>query len=426
MAIQIPRGTQDILPGTVEKWQYIETKAKEICQLYNYKEIRTPIFESTELFLRGVGETTDVVQKEMYTFEDRGGRSLTLRPEGTASTVRSYVENKMFGSPNQPTKLYYVGPMFRYERPQAGRFRQFVQFGVEALGSNDPSIDAEVIALAVELYTSLGLKNLKVVINSLGDKESRQAHRDALIQHFQPRIEEFCGDCQGRLEKNPLRILDCKKDRDHELMATAPSILEYLNEESKAYFDKVVAYLTALGIQYEIDPNLVRGLDYYYHTAFEIMSTSEGFGAITTLCGGGRYNGLVQEIGGPETPGIGFALSIERLISAMEAEKVEFPIQEEIDCYVVALGDKAKETAVKLLFDLRKAGIVAEKDYQDKKLKAQFKAADRLNAKFTLVFGDDELTKGVVTIKEMVTGEQQEVPFENIATYLLEKKSGER
>lgn len=426
MTIQIPRGTQDILPGTVEKWQYIEAKAKEICQLYNYKEIRTPIFESTELFLRGVGETTDVVQKEMYTFEDRGGRSLTLRPEGTASTVRSYVENKMFGSPNQPTKLYYVGPMFRYERPQAGRFRQFVQFGVEALGSNDPSIDAEVIALAVELYTSLGLKNLKVVINSLGDKESRQAHRDALIQHFQPRIDEFCGDCQGRLEKNPLRILDCKKDREHELMATAPSILDYLNEESKAYFDKVVAYLSALGIQYEIDPNLVRGLDYYYHTAFEIMSTSEGFGAITTLCGGGRYNGLVQEIGGPETPGIGFALSIERLISAMEAEKVEFPIEEAIDCYVVALGEKAKETAVKLLFDLRKAGIVAEKDYQDKKLKAQFKAADRLKSKYTIVFGEDELAKGVVSIKEMETGEQQEVAYEDVVTYLLEKKSGER
>lgn len=426
MTIQIPRGTQDILPGTVEKWQYIEAKAKEICQLYNYKEIRTPIFESTELFLRGVGETTDVVQKEMYTFEDRGGRSLTLRPEGTASTVRSYVENKMFGSPNQPTKLFYVGPMFRYERPQAGRFRQFVQFGVEALGSNDPSIDAEVIALAVELYTSLGLKNLKVVINSLGDKESRQAHRDALIQHFQPRIDEFCGDCQGRLEKNPLRILDCKKDHEHELMATAPSILDYLNEESKAYFDKVVAYLSALGIQYEIDPNLVRGLDYYYHTAFEIMSTSEGFGAITTLCGGGRYNGLVQEIGGPETPGIGFALSIERLISAMEAEKVEFPIEEAIDCYVVALGEKAKETAVKLLFDLRKAGIVAEKDYQDKKLKAQFKAADRLKSKYTIVFGDDELAKGVVSIKEMETGEQQEVAYEDVVTYLSEKKSGER
>ncbi|WP_078379569.1 histidine--tRNA ligase [Sutcliffiella halmapala] len=426
MAIQIPRGTQDILPGTVEKWQYIEAKAKEICQLYNYKEIRTPIFESTELFQRGVGETTDVVQKEMYTFEDRGGRSLTLRPEGTASTVRSYVDNKMFGSPNQPTKLYYVGPMFRYERPQAGRFRQFVQFGVEALGSNDPSIDAEVIALAVELYKSLGLQKLKVVINSLGDKESRQAHREALIQHFQPHISEFCGDCQGRLEKNPLRILDCKKDRDHELMATAPSILEYLNEESKEYFDKVIAYLSALDINYEIDPNLVRGLDYYYHTAFEIMSTSEGFGAITTLCGGGRYNGLVQDIGGPETPGIGFALSIERLIAAMEAEKVDFPVEEAIDCYVVALGDAAKETAVKLLFDLRKAGIVAEKDYQDKKLKAQFKAADRLQAKYTIVFGEDELQKGVVSMKEMETGQQQEVALAEVVAFLSEKKSGER
>ena len=320
----------------------------------------------------------------------------------------------------------YIGQMFRYERPQAGRFRQFVQFGIEALGSNDPSIDAEVIALAVELYKSLGLNNLKVVINSLGDKESRQAHRDALINHFQPRINEFCGDCQGRLEKNPLRILDCKKDRDHELMATAPSILDYLNEESKAYFDKVVAYLSALGIQYEIDPNLVRGLDYYYHTAFEIMSTSEGFGAITTLCGGGRYNGLVQEIGGPETPGIGFALSIERLISAMEAENVKFPFEDSIDCYVVALGDKAKETAVKLLFDLRKAGIVAEKDYQDKKMKAQFKAADRLQAKYTIVFGDDELEKGVVSIKEMETGQQQEVSFEEAVAYITEKKSGER
>ncbi|QFT90000.1 Histidine--tRNA ligase [Bacillus sp. THAF10] len=426
MAIQIPRGTQDILPGTIEKWQYIEAKAKEICERYNYKEIRTPMFESTELFQRGVGDTTDVVQKEMYTFEDRGGRSLTLRPEGTASVARSYVNNKMFGSPNQPTKLYYIGQMFRYERPQAGRFRQFVQFGIEALGSNDPSIDAEVIALAVELYQSLGLKNLKVVINSLGDKESRQAHREALINHFQPRIEEFCGDCQARLEKNPLRILDCKKDRNHELMASAPSILEYLNDESKAYFDKVVAYLEALDIHYEIDPNLVRGLDYYYHTAFEIMSTSEGFGAITTLCGGGRYNGLVQEIGGPETPGIGFALSIERLISAMEAENVAFPTEDAIDCYVVALGDRAKDTAVKLLHDLRKAGVVAEKDYQDKKLKAQFKAADRLQAKYTIVFGEDELDKGVVSIKEMETGEQQEVSFQEAVHYIVKKKSRER
>ncbi|WBL13945.1 histidine--tRNA ligase [Sutcliffiella sp. NC1] len=426
MSIQIPRGTQDILPGTVEKWQYIEEKAKEICKLYNYKEIRTPMFEHTELFLRGVGDTTDIVQKEMYSFEDRGGRSITLRPEGTASAVRSFVENKLYGNPQQPTKLFYIGPMFRYERPQAGRFRQFVQFGVEALGSNDPSIDAEVIALAVDLYKSLGLKNLKVVINSLGDKESRDAHRQALVNHFKPRITEFCGDCQSRLEKNPLRILDCKKDRDHELMGTAPSILEYLSDESKQYFDKVVKFLSDLGIQYEIDANLVRGLDYYYHTAFEIMSTSEGFGSITTLCGGGRYNGLVQEIGGPETPGIGFALSIERLLSAMEAENVSFPFEDKIDCYVVALGEEAKEASVKVLYDLRKAGIVAEKDYQDKKLKAQFKAADRLQASYTVVFGDDELNKGVVSVKTMETGEQEEVSFSELVTYISEKKSGER
>ncbi|PTY82373.1 histidine--tRNA ligase, partial [Heyndrickxia sporothermodurans] len=263
MSIQIPRGTQDILPGEVEKWQFVEDTAKEICRTYQYKEIRTPIFEHTELFQKGVGDTTDIVQKEMYTFEDRGGRSLTLRPEGTASVVRSFTQHKMFGQPNQPVKLFYNGPMFRYERPQAGRFRQFVQFGVEALGSEDPAIDAEVISLAMTLYKKLGLKSLKLVINSLGDKESRISHRTALINHFQPRIEEFCSDCQNRLEKNPLRILDCKKDRDHELMKSAPSILDYLNNESKAYFDKVLLYLKELGIEYEVDPTLVRGLDYY-------------------------------------------------------------------------------------------------------------------------------------------------------------------
>ena len=308
LSIQIPRGTQDILPGEIEKWQLIEETAKEVCRKYQYQEIRTPIFEHTELFLRGVGDTTDIVQKEMYTFEDRGNRSLTLRPEGTASVVRSFAENKMHGNPNQPVKLYYFGPMFRYERPQAGRFRQFVQFGIEALGSMDPAIDAEVISLAMELYRELGLKKLRLVINSLGDSDSRIAHRNALISHFKPRIDEFCGDCQNRLEKNPLRILDCKRDHDHELMGTAPSILDYLTEESSQYFAMVKQYLTAMNIEYVVDSTLVRGLDYYNHTAFEIMSEAEGFGAITTLCGGGRYNGLVQEMGGPDTPGIGFAL----------------------------------------------------------------------------------------------------------------------
>ncbi|MBS4199774.1 histidine--tRNA ligase [Bacillus sp. FJAT-49732] len=413
MAIQIPRGTQDILPGVVEKWQFIEEKAREICVKYQYNEIRTPIFENTELFLRGVGDTTDIVQKEMYSFDDRGGRNITLRPEGTASVVRSFAENKMFGNATQPVKLYYLGPMFRYERPQAGRYRQFVQFGVEALGSMDPAIDAEVISLAMELYKSLGLKKLRLVLNSLGDNESRIAHRKALINHFQPRIGEFCSDCQKRLEKNPLRILDCKKDRDHELMKSAPSILEYLNEDSKQYFEKVKQYLSAIGIDYIVDPTLVRGLDYYNHTAFEIMSEAEGFGAITTLCGGGRYNGLVQEMGGPDTPGIGFALSMERLLSALEAEGINIEAEHTADCYIISLGEKAKDYSVTLLQKLRQAGFSSDRDYLDRKLKAQFKAAERLGAKFAIILGDDELETGKIAVKNLVSGEQIEISLEN-------------
>lgn len=409
MSINIPRGTQDILPGQVEKWQAIEEKAREICEKYLYREIRTPIFEHTELFLRSVGETTDIVQKEMYTFTDRGDRSLTLRPEGTASTVRSYVENKMFGDAQQPVKLYYIGPMFRYERPQAGRFRQFVQFGIEALGSADPAIDAEVISLAMTLYKEMGLNKLKLVVNSLGDKGSRDAHREALVNHFKPRIDEFCPDCQNRLEKNPLRILDCKQDRNHELMSSAPAIIDYLNDYSREYFEKLQKYLTAMDVEFEVDPNLVRGLDYYNHTAFEIMSVSEGFGAITTLCGGGRYNGLVEEIGGPETPGIGFALSIERFIAALEAEKVDMALNDSIDCYLVSLGDAAKDYTVKLLHELRSNGFKAERDYLDRKLKAQFKAADRLQAKFVAVLGENELNSGIINLKDQATGEQREI-----------------
>ncbi|TYR82305.1 histidine--tRNA ligase [Priestia megaterium] len=418
MSVQIPRGTQDILPGKVEYWQFVEQKAREICRAFNYQEIRTPMFEHTELFQRGVGETTDIVQKEMYTFQDRGERSLTLRPEGTAAVGRSYVTHKMFGSPTQPTKLFYIGPMFRYERPQAGRFRQFVQFGIEALGVNDPSIDAEVLALLMTFYQSLGLKKIKLVVNSLGDTESRQAHREALVNHFSPRIEEFCSDCQNRLYKNPLRILDCKKDRDHELMATSPSILEYLNDYSKEYFETVQQYLTDLNIEYVVDPTLVRGLDYYNHTAFELMSEAEGFGAITTLCGGGRYNGLIQEIGGPETPGIGFALSIERLLAALEAEGVELPVETGVDCYVVTLGDAAKAKSVSIVNTLRQAGFVAEKDYQDKKVKGQFKAADRLQAKYVVVLGDDELAKNIVNVKNMSLGTQEEVALDQLVAYL--------
>lgn len=421
MGIQIPRGTQDILPGEVEKWQYVEQKARELCANYCYEEIRTPIFESTELFIRGVGETTDIVQKEMYTFQDRGERSVTLRPEGTAPTVRAFVEKKLYGLPEQPTKLYYIGPMFRYERPQAGRMRQFYQFGVEALGSNDPAIDAEVIALAMDFYHSLGLKELTLVINSLGDVESRTKHKEALIEHFKPHIEEFCNDCQARLDKNPLRILDCKKDADHVLIKEAPAILNYLNEQSSEYFNKVKKYLTMMGIDYVVDPTLVRGLDYYNHTAFEIMSNAKGFGAITTLSGGGRYNGLVQEIGGPETAGIGFALSIERLLMALDAEGITLPIEKDIDCYIIAHGEQAQEQATKLLYELRKAGYKADKDYLDRKLKGQFKSADRKRAKYTAILGESELENNTVAVKEMSSGEQTEIPMEEFILFFQTK-----
>lgn len=426
MSLKGPRGTQDILPGEVEKWQFVESVLSDVCRRYNYKEVRTPIFEHTELFQRGVGDTTDIVQKEMYTFEDRGGRSLTLRPEGTASVVRSFVQNKVYGLPNQPTKYYYFGPMFRYERPQQGRMRQFVQFGIEALGSDDPAIDAEVIALAMNSYQELGLQSLKLVLNSLGDQESREEHRKALISHFDPHREELCEDCQVRLDQNPMRVLDCKKDKDHPAMSTAPSILEYLNEYSRTYFEKVKSYLDKMGIPYTIDPNLVRGLDYYNHTAFEIMSESEGFGAITTLSGGGRYNGLVEEIGGPETSGIGFAMSIERLLMALEAEGVTLPLEEKLDCYIVALGEEAEKEAAGVVYQLRKAGIQVDKDYAGKKVKAQFKSADRLQAKYVLVLGENELANGQINVKRMATGDQETIALADVVEYMKKEFKGEQ
>lgn len=422
MAFKVPRGTQDILPEQTPKWQKVESIIRDLSRVYRYKEIRTPIFEQTELFQRGVGDTTDIVQKEMYTFDDRGGRSLTLRPEGTAAAVRAYVEHKMFGYPDQPVKLSYIGPMFRYERQQAGRYRQFVQYGVEAIGSADPAIDAEVIALAMDVYQTVGLKDLKLVINSLGDKETRDAHRTALINHFEPSIGEFCSDCQNRLAKNPLRILDCKKDHEHPLMASAPALTDFLTESSAQYFDQVKKYLEVLGIPYVVDPNLVRGLDYYNHTAFEIMSTSAGFGAITTLCGGGRYNGLVEDIGGPEVPGIGFAMSIERLLLALEAEGVELDVEDSLDIYVVAMGDEAKLKSAELISSFRAKGISADMDYVDRKMKAQMKSADRLGAKFVIVIGESELEEGAVNVKEMESGNQQRVAFHDLVTYLLENK----
>jgi len=418
MRINAPRGTVDLLPEQTRKWQYVERVIQELCERYQYKEIRTPMFEHTEVFQRGVGDTTDIVQKEMYTFEDRGNRSITLRPEGTAGVVRAFVQNKMYGEAIQPVKLYYFDELFRYERPQQGRMRQLHQFGVEALGSDDPAIDAEVIGLAMDCYEALGLRSLTLVLNSLGDKESRQAHKEALIAHFTPVKEELCGDCQTRLEQNPLRVLDCKKDMNHEAMKTSPSILDYLNESSEQYFTRVKEYLDEMGIEYVVDERLVRGLDYYNHTAFEIMSEADGFGAITTLLGGGRYNGLTEELGGPDVPGVGFGMGIERLLMALEAENIELPIEEELDCFVVALGEEAEKKAVGILHDMRKQGIKVDKDYQQRKMRAQFKAADRVHASYVLMLGDRELDENKIVVRTMETGEQTEVSLDTISSYM--------
>lgn len=416
--INIPRGTQDLLPKDTYKWQYIENKLHELMKIYNYKEIRTPIFESTELFSRGVGDSTDVVQKEMYTFKDKGDRSITLRPEGTAGVVRSYIENKMQGEPNQPVKLYYNGPMFRYERKQKGRYRQFVQFGVEAIGSENPAIDVEIISMLVHIYKSFGLKDLKLVINSIGDAESRADYTKALQEHFEPVIDTFCSDCQSRLHTNPMRILDCKVDRDKEAVKNAPKITEYLNDYSKQYFEEVKSLLDELGIEYEIDTNLVRGLDYYTHTAFEVMSNAEGFGAITTLCGGGRYNGLLELLDGPKETGIGFALSIERLLLALEAEGIEIEEEDTIDLFIATMGEEADKMSVQLINQLRMAGISCDKDYLQRKLKGQMKQADRLNAKYTIVLGENELEKQEVEVKNMETGEKTLVSLSELENYL--------
>ncbi|MCE5038235.1 histidine--tRNA ligase [Staphylococcus auricularis] len=421
--IKIPRGTQDILPGETKKWRYIENKLHELMKLYNYKEIRTPMFESTDLFARGVGDSTDVVQKEMYTFEDKGQRSMTLRPEGTAAVVRSYIENKMHGDPNQPVKLYYNGPMFRYERKQKGRYRQFTQFGVEAIGAENPSIDAEVLAMVMHIYESFGLKHLKLVINSIGDIDSRKAYNDALVDHFEPVIHEFCDDCQARLHTNPMRILDCKVDRNHEAVQNAPSITEYLNDASQQYYEEVKSHLDDLGIPYVEDPHLVRGLDYYTHTAFELMIDDPNYdGAITTLCGGGRYNGLLELLDGPSETGIGFALSIERLLMALEEEGIELDVEEDFDLFVVTTGEEADRYAVKLLNQLRHEGISADKDYMSRKMKGQMKQADRLNARYTIVIGDRELESKQIDIKNMDTGESDTVQLDEIADYLKAHK----
>lgn len=419
--INIPRGTQDILPTETPKWRYIEDRLHAIAASFNYKEIRTPIFESTDLFARGVGDTTDIVQKEMYTFKDKGDRSITLRPEGTAAVVRSYIENKMNGDANQPIKLYYNGPMFRYERKQKGRYRQFVQFGVEAIGAENPAMDAEVIHMVYSIYKSFGLQHVKIVLNSIGDLESRNIYKEALVKHFEPHFEHFCNDCKNRLHTNPMRILDCKVDRDQPSVKNAPKITEFLNDYSLNYYNEVKRYLDILEIPYVEDANLVRGLDYYTHTAFEVMSDAEGFGAITTLCGGGRYNGLLEMLDGPKETGIGFALSIERLLLAIEAEGIELETEEAIDLYIVTMPETV-DAGIKILADLRNNGIKADIDYLNRKMKGQMKQADRIHAKNTIVLGSNELESGKINVKSMETGESTEIEIEKLASFIKGEK----
>jgi histidyl-tRNA synthetase len=413
MSIQKPKGTQDLLPGEVEKWQYLESKARDLCQRFNYKEIRSPIFESTELFSRGVGETTDIVEKEMYTFVDKGDRSMTLRPEGTAGVVRAYVENKLYGVPDL-TKLFYVGPMFRYEQPQAGRYRQFHQFGIEAFGSVDPSIDAEVIALGYTFYKEIGLKEVTVEINSVGTPSVRTVYREKLQEFFAPVKHLLCKDCQSRYDRNPMRILDCKTDQKYG--EGAPEILDYLDEECSTHFALVREHLTAMDIPYRVNPRLVRGLDYYTHTAFEYKAA--GIGAIDTIGGGGRYNGLVEQIGGHGTdqPGVGLGLGLERILLVLQAQGVEIPKPEPLDVYLIGLGEPAEKEVTKLLHQLRVQGLKAEKDYQGRKMKAQMKSADRFQAKYVAILGDDELARGEITLKQMETGSQVIVSLVDLAS----------
>lgn len=421
--IKRQKGCNDIYGREAKIWKYVDTVIDALMEKYNYNYIRTPLFEATELFHRGVGETTDIVSKESYDFVDKGGREVTLRPEGTAGVVRSYIENKMYGDPNQPVKVYYNGTMYRYERPQSGRDRELTQFGVEILGSDDPMSDAEIISLAVNLYKMLGLKEIKVNINSLGDSESRKAYREALVEYFRPHIDSLCDDCKERFEKNPLRILDCKVDADNEVLKKAPKTLDYLNDDSRDRFAKVQEYLEIMQIKYEINPNIVRGLDYYNHTVFEIEAKVEGFGSNNVIGAGGRYNGLVDQLGGPETPCVGFASGIGRVVMALELEKVKLPINESIDLFLMYVNEDEKKYAAYLAQELRLAGFVVDTEYTSRALKGQFKQADRLKAKFTCVLNSEDLDNNEVKIKNNMTKEEEIISLDVLIYYLDEKLS---
>lgn len=409
MLTKAPKGTKDVLPAQSSKWHYVESVIRDICARFGYREIRTPVFEHTELFLRGVGDTTDIVQKEMYTFDDKGGRSLTLKPEGTAGVVRSFVENSLF-SGAQPTKMYYLStPVFRYERPQAGRLREHHQFGVEVFGSQGPSIDAEVITVALSLFHTLGINGLALNINSIGCKECRPAYNAALREYLKQREDSLCRNCRERMVTNPLRTLDCKEETCRDIVREAPVMLDCLCDECAAHFEGLKKRLEAAGIGYSVNPFIVRGLDYYSKTVFEIISTD--IGAQGTVCGGGRYDGLVEELGGPSMPGIGFGLGIERLLLVLESLGIALPEPGLCDAYVCTLGDAAEVEGFCVTKRLREAGIKAECDHMGRSLKAQLKYAAKVGARFTVIIGDDELSKGIAVVRDMQLSEEKTVPL---------------
>ena len=413
MKLQKPKGTQDILPQESAKWQYVEGFARETFKKYNYAEIRTPIFEHYEVISRSVGDTTDIVTKEMYDFYDKGDRHITLRPEGTAPVVRSYVENKLFAPEVQkPSKVYYIGPMFRYERPQAGRLRQFHQIGVECFGSSNPATDVETIAMADQFFKEIGIENVVLHLNTLGSTASRAAYRQALIDYLLPMKDQLSKDSQRRLEENPLRVLDSKEKEDKQAVENAPSILDYLDEESQAHFDAVRAMLDGLGIDYVIDTNMVRGLDYYNHTIFEFVTEVDG--NELTVCAGGRYDGLVEYFGGPATPGFGFGMGLERLLLILDKQGVELPVETSLDVYIAVLGSEAEVAALELVQALRRQGFIAERDYLGRKLKAQFKSADVFGAKTIIDLGGSEVESGQITVKNNQTRQEVTMSIEEV------------
>lgn len=413
MKLQKPKGTQDILPADSAKWQYVENVARETFKKYNYGEIRTPMFEHYEVISRSVGDTTDIVTKEMYDFHDKGDRHITLRPEGTAPVVRSYVENKLFAPEVQkPVKVYYIGSMFRYERPQAGRLREFHQLGVECFGSKNPATDVETIAMAYQLFNTLGIKDVTLHLNSLGNTESRLAYRQALIDYLTPMRESLSKDSQRRLDENPLRVLDSKEKEDKVAVKNAPSILDYLDEESQAHFDEVRTMLDSLNIPYVIDTNMVRGLDYYNHTIFEFITTIDK--SELTICAGGRYDSLVEYFGGPETAGFGFGLGLERLLLVLDKQGIELPVEESLDVYIAVLGSGANGKALELVQAIRYQGFKAERDYLGRKIKAQFKSADTFKAKTVITLGESEVESGQVNVKNNATREEVTVSFEEL------------